>query len=1026
MYNIEIFINGRLADIDKGFALRLNRQLINPAELNNKDAQNSYSVTFPATSTNNEIFNFANIEEVKNKFQRVNSAEVIVNGVRTFKGNIKIYEITANWYKGNLYKPVAKEVKDIFADLALPDNPAYYVPFTDFAPSISAANVAAQTSAQPAIYPYVLYGLLPKSSTDKEGNVYSARDLWDSTVRYGMSDFPPSINVLRLIKHLFTSNGYALQGNAFNDASLVNIYQSFKNTQDFKQPWNWGRHGVIKLNGSWSSNRNRKSLFNPIQLERGVYQSSDGAEVYSADLLDALNTSLTVTQDPGKNVLNRQVADNNGKVWTQAQIMVPASGFYKIKFGVSLNVDSVAAYRDTDPVTQVQHVGGTTENQSNDLLNAMYEIKILRDRKTGDFGLGNGRIDGKMVYDNLPQNSVMTVENSPKYYPSTTNNGYLNFIDPFQNKNHVLGFLFGRSSEWMWSDYKNITDVNGTYAQMQAAKSGNSWNLSETTTNKLAIMHFGYKKWGILGSFDNPGDNPNLNLDYSTGAIFINRILDSNGNLGPTTAGYTVLNRFTLQKSYTYVLNGGPTWNGQIYVHLGPASVPYMVVPIVNGVATFSTAALGPNDPIPTVTLYLRAPGFNVNGTLVITRTIDANSANVIGLEDTYKYRMILNGAPQNYARRGEYLGASAPALWNAQGELNAVVWLEAGELLTVASSSYRGRYRRNNMHTVTGWVNHTVNFNLELTPYRQDEEWGKIDVTGKGTAAMNWTDPVTFDTNQINLVKFLPPDMKTNDYIDNVAKALNLKISAISPTVYSLDIKNNSTAQSSQFIDLDGVTSVYDRVNTSLGLPYAYKIGFTVNTDEEGYYVSKDDGGGEYRTGAIDGDILEQKSNFSYNWFKTITKTETSGNVAIQIPVISKHEVWEPTAPYLTSMLKRFPDLALRFWYPNGLLNATGATFNFNGASLSVARVSNALAGGAILNYKNVPNSLMKKYFSLLINSSSHFTSVEAYLSSFQYTQLNGDYLVRINGDAYYVAEITGYDPTGRNKTSLKLIRYE
>ena len=40
------------------------------------------------------------------------------------------------------------------------------------------------------------------------------------------------------------------------------------------------------------------------------------------------------------------------------------------------------------------------------------------------------------------------------------------------------------------------------------------------------------------------------------------------------------------------------------------------------------------------------------------------------------------------------------------------------------------------------------------------------------------------------------------------------------------------------------------------------------------------------------------------------------------------------------------------------------------------------------------------------------------------QYEALNGAILAMFNGDLYYVAEISGYDPTGRNKTKIKLIR--
>ena len=122
--------------------------------------------------------------------------------------------------------------------------------------------------------------------------------------------------------------------------------------------------------------------------------------------------------------------------------------------------------------------------------------------------------------------------------------------------------------------------------------------------------------------------------------------------------------------------------------------------------------------------------------------------------------------------------------------------------------------------------------------------------------------------------------------------------------------------------------------------------------------------------------------------------------------------------------MLKRYTDLPVRFWYYDGLLNDLGAEFTFNGRKLSVAKVSNELAGMSILNYKNKRLTILDNFFTILINGSSHYTEVEGYLTAEQYEAFNGVIMAMFNGDIYYVAELSGYDPTGRNKTKIKLIR--
>lgn len=111
---VELYINNRLCDTAADFSVRLNRQLLKPDELNTKDAQYSYSITLPPTSNNHEVFNYSNIEETRDKFNREYHAELIINSVRVFKGLFRMSAITRSYYKGNLYIPAVKSIKGIF------------------------------------------------------------------------------------------------------------------------------------------------------------------------------------------------------------------------------------------------------------------------------------------------------------------------------------------------------------------------------------------------------------------------------------------------------------------------------------------------------------------------------------------------------------------------------------------------------------------------------------------------------------------------------------------------------------------------------------------------------------------------------------------------------------------------------------------------------------------------------------------------------------------------------------------------
>lgn len=1021
----ELYLNGALVDLPQNFSIRLNRQIINPAELNTKDAQFSYSISLPPTGAVHRALSFANIEETKDKFNRVHTAVYIVNGVRIFDGLLRLSYIGADGYKGNLYVPAPKTVKDIFGDIPLNETPEFRIPFADFATGITAINEAARVAPQMAIFPFALYGVLAKVPTNRDANNYSPREIWDDTVYIGMADVPPSLNVLKTLRHIFESQGFSLQGTAFDDEKLTRVYMSYKNAPEYVQPWNYGYHAKIQINGEWSSFENAR--LGGASLEKGVNQTNDakGFGIYSVDLLDAVNSEINVTEDTGGNVLYKEIEDSEGDVWARAQIRIPASGYYKVTLGGSIAVDPRENIADQNTTTGIVHISGRSSEASNDFTQNMYEIKLLRDRRQVDFGLSSAKIDGRFYYDNLPQNTIFDEENIPKYFPNPGENQVL-FVDLAQNKNILLGFHFGKSAAGGRVDpteFINPRDESTLDPIVLAAKPAISWNAQEDTNRTLLAIDApaGYWKYGRVNVFGNDEDNPNVNISYAAGTRINDQELDENGNPAGAVAGNVILSRFALDRYFTYRLEVPPGIVGKVYLHNGNLeSVPYSITDFVEGVAIFDTNGYPLNNFAPRITLYLKTADYDIDGVLTIERIINQDSDDTIDWQATNKYQILLDNAPESYTTRGQYDGAPADPVWDGQGEANAVIWLEAGELLSVASVTAEGRRRRASQHSTHGMVNHKIKWALSVQPFRTDVEWLKVNLQGNGTNNMDWNDPTNFDTDSINLMGFLSADMKTNEFIDNVVSAFNLQLIRLGETAFALNVKQSRTSTSSRSIDLDIFASVKQRNNSPLGLPSLYRIGFTIATDEEGFIESGDSGGGEFSTGSIEGGILEQKTAFSFNWFKIIDKE----GIELPLPIISKADVWNPAMPYPDAMAKKYTDLAYRFWYFDGLLNDLGAVFEFNGADIGLAKVSNEMPGVSILNYKNIPHSILDNYFTILINGSSDYTEVSAYLNAVQYKQLDGSIFVRFNSDLYYLAEITGYDPESKNKATLKLIR--
>lgn len=906
---VELYINNRLCDTAADFRVRLNRQLLKPGEMNTKDAQYSYSITLPPTANNHEVFNYSNIEETRDKFNWEYRAELIINSVRVFKGLFRMSAITRSYYKGNLYIPAVKSIKDIFGEIKLNENPPYPLTFGDFAESISGYNRNAARVIQKAIFPYTLYGLLPKYPADSD----TPRGTWDNTVHIGIQDFPPSINVLKLLKEIFKGQGYHIDGSAFNDDRLSRLYMSYKNESDYQQEWNWGDLAKVTVNGTWAiadnDGRNYQNFERQIDLNEDEYGG-----YYTVNLLNSNKVNLSYV-DKGSNVLYTEYTDKyHDKDYVRKSMLVtiPKSGYYKVRLTCSeflLNRQG-EHLRYWDNGNKFTSTSQSHANRNNRFDRSRYEIQVLRDFGEGEFH--NTNIVGFYNRPQFAQNSFDDKSQFPKYYPMPS--GAM-VIDPSVNENFICGLRWGRHE----NDY-------------------------------------------------NPQDNTDK----------CNYMFIANG--------------FSWDKSFTQrkkILSAYSSWNG------------------------------------------------NETGNYFCWGTSDIESEEPIE-EDLPNPDWLSNPVKRRYGRVNNFNDSINYVRQNGndtggEGRVECVVWLEKGENITIGIAGDMGDMRRGSSHHTEfdQWIVliDSVKFRLDIEPFRTESEWDNFNNKGSYNpeSLLNWNDTVNFQKNEIDLIKFLPADMKTDDFIDNVCKAFNLKLTQTGVTTFSLDVKQSKKVVSNLFINLDNLASVHDRSNTPLGLPSLYKLGFTIDQEEEGYVESidpqtgiGDDGGGEYSTGVTEEKIIEQKSNFSYNWFKDITK----GAVVLPLAIISKHEAWKDEKIYTDAMMKRYTNQALRFWYYDGLLNDLGATFDFNGKALSIAKVSNELPGLSVLNYKNQRITILDNYFTLLIDGGSHYTEVEGYLTPDQYEALNGAIMAMFNGDLYYVAELSGYDPMGRNKTKIKLIR--
>ena len=171
---LDILVNGQRVDVldRSSINLRMNNVIYNPTEINNTQAEYSFSFNLPTTPNNNKIFDYANVLSKVNKFQNIYSCEVYSDEVLIFNGSLRIQSIKKGFYNVNLVNIKINTVDEIFGDMKL-NEVDWKIPFTGIG-SINTHNANANSKV---IFPLVSYGVFQKkpASTAYEYNSYTSK-----------------------------------------------------------------------------------------------------------------------------------------------------------------------------------------------------------------------------------------------------------------------------------------------------------------------------------------------------------------------------------------------------------------------------------------------------------------------------------------------------------------------------------------------------------------------------------------------------------------------------------------------------------------------------------------------------------------------------------------------------------------------------------------------------------------------------------------------------------------------------------
>ncbi|KAA6347875.1 hypothetical protein EZS27_004655 [termite gut metagenome] len=1000
----ELYINNLLAETNnpKDLDIRLQRENFIPATLTTKNAEYSFTFSLPSTVQNNKIFGYTNIEEIKDKFSTIYEGTLYANDIKIFHGNVYVNEITENEYKCNLVVPVPKSITDVFGEKLLNENGEWNIPFSSIASSISSYN---QQGNKEAIFPLILYGLLPKFSASNFDD-YTAKDLYDDSVRLTVEDIPPSVNVLQMLKKVFENNGYQLEGDVFDDENLKKIYVSYKNPVDYPQEWNWGDLASVSITGTWRSLLNEDGTR---QYERSYEKNEreDGKYIVT-DLFNSNNVTFSNITDSGTNTIYYEQNDKYGQKIKKLSLTVPRSGLYKVRLTSTIQlserkVSHDSPFRAEDSTTGMLYIAAPTAAQSSRKANYFdkkrYDVGIFRDFAEGDFEMDNKAIVGTFFKQNQPQNNVFNNDSEDNYNKYFPNNGKFLMVDASTDQKFINGLHWGKRGEDNNDKVSTATPCNPI-----VIKNGWSWDKSFSQTQKIHSAYYNpdyYRAYGLQSR-----DVADLTDNFVT--------LSYSGARLTVSAPYAVASNVTVSYSVTLV---PPPTNSITDDESNDSNDSNDSLTISNGSSSNSTTYA---RNIASAYLSSVSPKYDTRYFYTAYEMpVVPEKPDLIWFNSDRYITQVTNAPTTSISQSNDVSG---------NGTVWSVIYLNKGEHLTVGTISDMADLGVAGHHTdiSVGFSIYQLNFTLSIEPFKTETSWIKIDNEGRGTGVMNWNDTPDFKSGSIDLIKFLPSE-KTDTWIENFAKAFNLNLSLKDLVTFSLNKKQKGNIyEVSNIFNIDDKTNIKLRSNKSLNLPTIYEICFNINEDEEGFVKSDgDDGGGRIYTGSITNTVFQQKSNFSYNWFKNIRKklgSETQKTISL--PIISDKDVWINPSTTGEEMAKWFLNYSQRFFFWDGLLNTDGGNFNINNVNVFLAKVSNTSPDNFELSYHDEDNTILNVYFTIIRTNDKHFTEIELFLDSSDYEKMKGDYMIQLNGDLYIVSSVENFSVLGTDKTKLNLIR--
>ena len=465
-HTITLYINNKQADTyDQNLGIRLNNVLNDPTQI--IPALGDYSFTFnlPVTTTNANIFDFANIAEKKNKFNNKYEAQLIVDGITIFSGNLKLQSATPHSFSCNLYNNKQNQTEEIFQDSKLNEFD-WYVPF-DGIDTINDVNKNQDTDYYFPLVCYHPFNKYPYTTTASGYDKYTPKNTIDNYNKWHYTDFLPSLKLSSLLSKIYESKGYTLKGDILEDKVLNNLYLS--TNIDSKQDilYNYGNDNIgkckihLKYNNKKSDNtiETPETYYTATHQELSQYSSND---YYAYNLFKYSQT--------------KDILENNSEMITDDGIIIPTSGYYEIECDMTIGVANsqydmkVYTYGVDNEYSYVQY-------SPNSMPVEFQLLKYSQSDKENDIShnpIGKGYYPNEYVPEEIITQGKYNIY--PKEYITnrfSTNSTTL--VDYYNNPNFILGMSYNLDKQALayakngtsWYDEKeynkSVYTLNNSY-----------------------------------------------------------------------------------------------------------------------------------------------------------------------------------------------------------------------------------------------------------------------------------------------------------------------------------------------------------------------------------------------------------------------------------------------------------------------------------------------------------------------------------------------------------------------------------